>query len=156
MKLYQVDAFTTELFKGNPAGVVPLEKFLNDDVMQSIAMENNLAETAFVVPQSEAHHYDLRWFTPGMEIDFCGHATVATAHILFTELGLKPPFHFHVIIGELIVDVKNGLYVMDAPVKKLKPAVITDDMRAAFPSIEEAFWSAKDLQKRVCAAIYRI
>ncbi|NNE56638.1 MAG: PhzF family phenazine biosynthesis protein [Hellea sp.] len=146
MELYQVDAFADQLFKGNPAAVMVLEKFLPADVMQNIAMENNLAETAFVVPRDEPGQYDLRWFTPGMEIDFCGHATIASAHILATELGHQPPFHFHVIIGELIVGVKDDLYQMDAPITALKAADVTPDMGAAFgQSINEAYWAHKNL-----------
>jgi PhzF family phenazine biosynthesis protein len=80
---YQVDAFTDVLFKGNPAAVMKLDAFLPDDLMQTIAGENNLSETAYVVPSDD--HFKLRWFTPTVEIDFCGHATVATAHVLAAE-----------------------------------------------------------------------
>ena len=81
MKIYQVDAFAEALFTGNPAAVVPLEKWLPDDVMQKIAMENNLAETAYYVKNGDA--YDIRWFTPTIEVDLCGHATLASAYVLF-------------------------------------------------------------------------
>ncbi len=87
MKIYQVDAFTKEPFKGNPAGVCLLEKAMPDDWMRSLAMEMNLSETAFLLPQGDA--YSLRWFTPRKEVRLCGHATLATAHILFTEGILK-------------------------------------------------------------------
>lgn len=80
MKCYHVDAFTKDVFKGNPAVVCVLDKWLPDDLMQHIAIENNLSETAFVVP--EGKNYRLRWFTPGGEIDLCGHATLATAYVL--------------------------------------------------------------------------
>jgi predicted PhzF superfamily epimerase YddE/YHI9 len=83
--IYQVDAFTNERFKGNPAAVCPLDKWLSDAVMQNIAQENNLAETAFVVPVGE--NYEIRWFTPTVEVDLCGHATLASAYVLFNELG---------------------------------------------------------------------
>ncbi len=88
MKLdfYQVDAFARHLFTGNPAGVVPLLSWLPDVTMQQIAMENNLAETAFFIPSGD--HFHIRWFTPAVEVDLCGHATLATAHVLFTHLGL--------------------------------------------------------------------
>ena len=83
--IYQADAFTNQLFGGNPAAICPLEEWLPDALMQQIALENNLAETAFFVKTDKGFH--LRWFTPELEIDLCGHATLATAHILFTELG---------------------------------------------------------------------
>jgi PhzF family phenazine biosynthesis protein len=83
--IYQVDAFTNERFKGNPAAVCPLKAWLPDAVMQNIAAENNLAETAFVVPVGET--YEIRWFTPTVEVDLCGHATLASAYVLFHELG---------------------------------------------------------------------
>ena len=84
MKMYQVDAFSQELFKGNPAAVIILEEWLDESVMQNIAMENNLAETAFV-KKIDARNFEIRWFTPAAEVDFCGHATLASACIsLFT------------------------------------------------------------------------
>lgn len=83
--IYQVDAFTNERFKGNPAAVCPLDNWLSDAVMQNIAAENNLAETAFIVPAG--NEYEIRWFTPTVEVDLCGHATLASAYVLFNELG---------------------------------------------------------------------
>ncbi len=82
--IYQVDAFTSQTFGGNPAAVVPLDAWLPDDVMQNIAIENNLSETAFFVPDGD--DYFLRWFTPTYEIDLCGHATLATSHVILNEL----------------------------------------------------------------------
>ena len=84
--IYQVDAFSSRVFSGNPAAICPLEDWLADDVMQSIAAENNLAETAFFLP-SGPNRYHLRWFTPACEVELCGHATLASAHVLFHELG---------------------------------------------------------------------
>ena len=83
--IYQVDAFSNQLFKGNPAAVCPLTEWLPDELMQNIAQENNLAETAFIVPAGEG--YEIRWFTPKVEVDLCGHATLASAHVVFHELG---------------------------------------------------------------------
>ena len=80
LPLYQLDAFTDTLFSGNPAAVVPLDAWLSDETMQHIAAENNLAETAFYVPTETGYH--LRWFTPTVEVDLCGHATLATAYVL--------------------------------------------------------------------------
>lgn len=85
IKIYQVDAFATELFSGNPAAVCPLEKFLPDEVLQSIAAENNLPETAFIVSQKCAD-YAIRWFSPTQEVSLCGHATLAAAHVVFNIL----------------------------------------------------------------------
>lgn len=83
LPIYQVDAFTNELFKGNPAAVVILDKWPEDNTMQNIAKENNLAETAFVAPHNT--HLHIRWFTPTTEVDLCGHATLAAAHVLFNH-----------------------------------------------------------------------
>ena len=85
IKMYQVDAFTDSLFGGNPAAVCPLDKWLADDTMQAIAAENNLAETSFVVEQEDG--YAIRWFTPTIEVDLCGHATLATGYVLFNIMG---------------------------------------------------------------------
>jgi len=141
---YQVDAFTDELFKGNPAAVMKLDSFLPDDLMQTIALENNLSETAYVVPSGD--HFKLRWFTPTVEIDFCGHATVATAHVLATEHSLTPPFVFETKIGRLSVDIIDGRYVLDAPISKAVPTDITEGMREAFPvKLEAAFMAGNNL-----------
>ena len=80
IKIFQIDAFTDQLFKGNPAAVCPLEAWLPDDLMQKIAFENNLSETAFFV--KEGNEYHIRWFTPKTEVDLCGHATLASAHVV--------------------------------------------------------------------------
>jgi PhzF family phenazine biosynthesis protein len=87
MQIFQVDAFTKELFEGNPAAVVPLSEWLPDDLMQRIAMENNLAETVYFVPEGDK--YMIRWFTPTVEVDLCGHATLAAGQVLFEEMGFK-------------------------------------------------------------------
>ena len=115
LSLFQVDAFTDRLFGGNPAAVVPLKEWLSPPEMQKIAAENNLAETAFFVPQGE--NFELRWFTPELEIDLCGHATLATAHILFTELGHREShIHFHTLkAGTLTVTREGNLYTLDFP-----------------------------------------
>ncbi|PHR91785.1 MAG: hypothetical protein COA69_11445 [Robiginitomaculum sp.] len=143
--LYQVDAFTQTLFEGNPAAIVPLDVFLPDDILQSIAIENNLAETAFVVARTDGS-YDLRWFTPSAEIDFCGHATIATAHVLFEEHAQntppQDPLVFHTQIGTLNVTRaqigkaekttgKSG-YVLHAPNYPCRPLAIDEYMIAAF------------------------
>jgi len=87
MQIYQIDAFAKKLFQGNPAAVVPLPEWLPDELMQRIAMENNLAETAFFIPEGD--DFVIRWFTPATEVALCGHATLASGHVLFEHLGYK-------------------------------------------------------------------
>jgi predicted PhzF superfamily epimerase YddE/YHI9 len=111
---YQVDAFTGNLFAGNPAGVAILVEWLTDEVMQSIAAENNLAETAFVVPRGDC--FDLRWFTPEIEMDLCGHATLAAAHVLFEHLGYRSvSVEFQTRSGLLAVTRTESLLTLDFP-----------------------------------------
>lgn len=113
--LYQVDAFAERLFEGNPAAVVPLDRWLDDGLMMRIAAENNLAETAFFVAEGDG--YRLRWFTPTVEVDLCGHATLAAAHVLFTWLGYdRPDIHFETRSGRLrVTRAADGLLAMDFP-----------------------------------------
>lgn len=114
LQFYQVDAFTDQVFTGNPAAVCPLDAWLPDTVMQAVAMENNLSETAFFVPRGEGFH--LRWFTPVSEVDLCGHATLASAHVLVSHLGWeKPGIRFFTASGELIVSVCGDRLEMNFP-----------------------------------------
>lgn len=145
LPIYQVDAFTDELFAGNPAAVVPLEEWLSGDKMQAIAAENNLSETAFFVKNGE--EYDLRWFTPAVEVDFCGHATLATAHILFSELEQSGSLVFNTRVGKLIVKkVAKNTYLMDFPADKLSPIAISPELEKAvgIPALE-AFTGREDI-----------
>jgi len=120
LRLFQVDAFTETLFGGNPAAVVPLTEWLPDALMQNIGMENNLAETAFFLPTEGG--FQLRWFTPAIEVDLCGHATLASAHVLFQHLGYhKEQIHFFTRSGELIVERAEKGYRMDFPADRLEP-----------------------------------
>ncbi|HEX5104458.1 MAG TPA: PhzF family phenazine biosynthesis protein [Pirellulaceae bacterium] len=113
---YQVDAFASRVFGGNPAGVCLLADWLPDDVLEAIAAENNLAETAFVVQR--AGRYDLRWCTPTMEVDLCGHATLAPAHVLFEHLGYQgETIRFDTRSGELTVTREGDLLVLDFPAR---------------------------------------
>ncbi|TZF83661.1 PhzF family phenazine biosynthesis protein [Pedobacter sp. BS3] len=129
--IYQADAFTGKLFGGNPAAICPLEQWLPVPEMQKIAAENNLAETAFFVPQGD--DFELRWFTPELEIDLCGHATLATAHILYTELGYsKDTIHFHTLkAGTLIVSRREGLYTLNFPSRPTEQVVLPGGMAEA-------------------------
>lgn len=116
MKIYQIDAFTRQVFGGNPAAVVPLDQWLDDAILQSIAAENNLAETAFTVPRAD--DWELRWFTPLTEVALCGHATLATAHVLVNHLGATArQLHFHTRqSGTLIVEQQeDGKLAMSFP-----------------------------------------
>ncbi len=114
IKQYQVDAFARRVFEGNPAAVCPLDQWLKDETLQAIAEENNLSETAFFVPKGEGFH--LRWFTPVAEVELCGHATLASAHVIFEILGYaKREIRFTTRGGELTVERTNGLLAMNFP-----------------------------------------
>ena len=118
MKMYQVDAFTTELFKGNPAAVIVRDEWLAVDLMQNIALENNLAETAFV-KVIDAENYEIRWFTPQVEVDFCGHATLASSFVLFRDYTDAKRIQFHVKdLGVFIIDQDvDGKIHMNFPIR---------------------------------------
>lgn len=133
-QLFQVDAFTSEVFRGNPAAVVPLEAWLPDETLQAIALENNLSETAFFVPEdSGIADYHLRWFTPTVEVDLCGHATLASAHTLFTELGFSGDrVRFSTrASGVLNVTRRDELIRMDLPAYTLTPSQTSDQLEKA-------------------------
>lgn len=120
LKIFQVDAFAEHAFEGNPAAVMPLDQWIDDKLMQSIAMENNLAETAFFVaaPQKGEGNFDLRWFTPAVEVDLCGHATLASGHVVFTNL--EPKLNeavFHTRSGPLSVKRDGAYLAMDLPAR---------------------------------------
>lgn len=114
LTLYQVDAFANHIFEGNPAAVCPLDEWLPDDLMQNIAMENNLSETAFFVEQGG--DYRLRWFTPATEVDLCGHATLASSHVIFEHLGYnQDTIRFDSNSGALQVHKEDDRLVMNFP-----------------------------------------
>ncbi len=119
--IYQADAFTAELFGGNPAAVCPLKEWLSDELMQQIAVENNLSETAFLVKENNDYH--IRWFTPGTEVALCGHATLASAHILFTQLQhASNTITFHSKSGPLQVTKQdNGQLTLNFPANPPQP-----------------------------------
>ena len=120
LRIFQVDAFTGQLFKGNPAAVVPLEKWLPDDLMRSIALENNLSETAFFVKTEKGYH--IRWFTPACEVNLCGHATLATAHVLWQHLRFSEnEISFHSHSGLLGVKKEGDWYTLDFPTDQIEP-----------------------------------
>jgi PhzF family phenazine biosynthesis protein len=117
LTLYQIDAFTNKLFGGNPAAVIPLKKWMDDELMQKLAMENNLAETVFFVPsKTKGVDFDIRWFTPALEINLCGHATLASAYVIFEILETKKKkVVFDSKSGVLTVTKKKGMLEMDFP-----------------------------------------
>ncbi|MGI4863664.1 MAG: PhzF family phenazine biosynthesis protein [Janthinobacterium lividum] len=137
--IYQVDAFARRPFAGNPAAVCPLTEWLPAETMQQIAAENNLAETAFFIPLAEGAEADfhLRWFTPTFEIDLCGHATLATAHVLWTERGFaKPEIIFQSQSGPLRVRREaDGRLVLDFPSRPPQPLAVAQYPAALFPSL---------------------
>jgi PhzF family phenazine biosynthesis protein len=135
MKLpfYQIDAFTRELFCGNPAGVCPLQAWLPDRLMQKIAAENNLAETAFFVPQDDA--FEIKWFTPRVEVDLCGHATLASAYVIFEYLDYKDDIiRFNSKSGPLVVKKKGKLLTLDFPADFCDPSNPPDGLFEAIGS----------------------
>jgi PhzF family phenazine biosynthesis protein len=139
--LFYIDAFTSEVFKGNPAAVCILESWLPDDILQSIAFEHNLSETAFVVKQ-EKELFELKWFTPKTEMEICGHATLAAAHVLYNifDFGNKP-IKFRTKSGILpVVKEPDGKLTLDFPIYKNDPYVLSEDLKNALGiSAGEAF-----------------
>jgi PhzF family phenazine biosynthesis protein len=126
IRLVQVDAFTDKTFGGNPAAVCPLDRWLSDDLLQAIAAENNLSETAYFVPKGD--DYELRWFTPVAEIDLAGHPTLATAWVMINTLGIaRDKFVFHTKIGDTLVVTREGdRLAMDFPARPPSPKDIGD------------------------------
>ena len=130
LPLYWVDAFTDRPFGGNPAAVIPLESWLDDGLLQRIANENGLSETSYFVRTGPARA-QLRWFTPAVEVDLCGHATLAAAHVLFSELGqAESPFVFDTLSGSLSVARRDSRYELDFPARPAGPAEATPDLVA--------------------------
>ncbi len=114
LKIYQIDAFATKAFEGNPAAVCPLDDWLPTETMQAIAMENNLSETAFFTKTEDS--FEIRWFTPAIEVDLCGHATLASAHVLYQHLNYEGKvIRFHSRSGVLEVEKANEGYTLDFP-----------------------------------------
>lgn len=127
IKQFQVDAFASKVFEGNPAAVCPLDHWLVDEVLQAIAGENNLSETAFFVPSAKG--FQLRWFTPVAEVDLCGHATLASAHVIFNMLSYaKASVCFETRSGELTVKRKGELLEMDFPASFPKPCQLSGQL----------------------------
>ena len=139
-----VDAFADRVFEGNPAAVCVLERWPDEALMMSITRENNLSETAFAVPEGEG--YRLRWFTPGGEIDLCGHATLAAAYVIdqFVQPGVQS-IRFQTLSGLLTVTRRGELYEMDFPAYTLKQLEVTDAITEALGARPREVWRARDL-----------
>ena len=132
LTIYQVDAFTKNIFGGNPAAICPLEKWLDKDKMQKIALENNLSETAFFVKNGDK--YDLRWFTPVNEVNLCGHATLASAFVYFNFINKDAQrIVFSTLSGDLIVERKDDLLIMNFPSNKPHVITPTKELLDVFP-----------------------
>jgi len=143
LQIFQVDAFTSETFGGNPAAVVPLDSWLADDVMQKIAAENNLSETAFFVKEADAYH--IRWFTPAVEVDLCGHATIATSHVIFDCLKAPTEFiKFHSDkSGELGVQKVDDKLVLDFPSYPVTKIEHIAELSVAMGEVPAQMWETQ-------------
>ena len=130
LDIYQIDAFTDELFKGNPACVMPLNKWLPDELLQKIAQENAVAETAYYIQEED--RFSLRWFTPDIEMDLCGHATLSTAHVIKNEMGYAgDEIVFDTLSGQLKVTASADLISMNFPSRMPEPVVLPDPIKRA-------------------------
>ena len=143
ISLYQIDAFASRLFEGNPAAVCPLDAWLPNKTMQAIAAENNLSETAFFVPSGNGFH--LRWFTPKSEVDLCGHATLASAYVLFEILDYeKDRIEFDSRSGILTVTKDRDWLVMDFPAQPPVPCDMPEEVVKAFKTAPSECLFAED------------
>lgn len=145
LPIYQVDAFASKLFTGNPAAVCPLEEWLPDETLQAIAEENNLSETAFFVKNSG--HFHIRWFTPNSEVDLCGHATLAAAHVIFNHLGYEEVLiNFQCLSGKLIVKNAGEYLTMNFPADKIEPLTSLEKLSQALGVVvKEAYLGVSDI-----------
>jgi PhzF family phenazine biosynthesis protein len=140
---YQVDAFADKVFAGNPAAVCPLQQWLPDSVMQNIAMENNLSETAFYVKENEG--WRIRWFTPTVEVDLCGHATLATAFVMFNHEGATgDTISFQSRSGNLTVTKKDDFFTLDFPADTIQPMELTPALQCFDEKVLELFKGKTD------------
>lgn len=144
LPLYQIDAFTSRLFGGNPAAVVTLNQWLDDDALQAIAAENNLAETAFVVPREDMAL--LRWFTPTVEVDLCGHATLAAGYVLFTyHYPSLKKLSFKTHSGVLAVSREGDRLTLDFPARPGTPIEVSDGLASALGARPREAYLARDI-----------
>lgn len=143
LTIYQIDAFSTHVFGGNPAAVCPLEEWLADELMQKIAAENNLSETAFFVPRETG--FEIRWFTPTIEVNLCGHATLAAAFVLFYELAYQGnKITFYSQSGILNTYLDDAFIILDFPSNPPKACVTPQPIQQVFGQVVETCLSADD------------
>lgn len=146
--IYQVDAFSSTVFSGNPAAICPLDEWLPDEQLQAIATENNLSETAYLV-RKDGDGFHLRWFTPGCEVDLCGHATLASAYVLFNELGERGDLlRFHTLSGELRVRRQGDLLALDFPARPPSPVAPDSLLVTALGGTPREVLAARDYMVR--------
>ena len=144
LPIFQIDAFTDKLFAGNPAAICPLESWLPDELLQSIAAENNLAETAYFVREQNGYH--LRWFTPAVEVGLCGHATLAAAWVIMNELDPQArAVNFRSLGGPLMVHRTGDLYTLDFPASKPVRLPASTQLEEAFGTPILEVWGARDV-----------
>ncbi|GAB2634594.1 PhzF family phenazine biosynthesis protein [Belliella aquatica] len=141
LNIYQIDAFAEKAFEGNPAAVIPLDSWLPDDLMQQIAEENNLSETAFYIPDGDG--FQIRWFTPGVEVDLCGHATLATAHVIFQHEGFSGKLIKFVSPRSGVLEVElevDGQMTLNFPTDKIQQLDIKEDVIPGFSIRPKELW----------------
>lgn len=144
LAIHQVDAFARHRFGGNPAAVIVLDDWLDTELLQAIALENNLSETAYAVPRGD--HFDLRWFTPTVEVDLCGHATLATAHVLLANGYVSgSQIVFHTRSGELRVERSGELLAMDFPSRRAAPRETMPELERALGAVPRELLDARSL-----------
>ena len=143
LQIFQIDAFTSEPFGGNPAAVVPLGEWLPEEQMRKIAIENNLSETAFFVNEGDRYH--IRWFTPTVEVNLCGHATLASAHVIFNELKLEDAFvpFYSKLSGHLGVEKHGDKLVLDFPSYPMEEIEHSDELAKAVGIIPAKVWKSQ-------------
>lgn len=143
LSLYQIDAFSHKVFGGNPAAICPLDYWLDDEILLKIAQENNLAETAYFVETEEGFH--LRWFTPELEMDLCGHATLAASHVIFEHLSYQGDIIKFTSMSGVLQVVRNGEQLtMDFPVWEPVPAVLPDIIQKAIGRVPQETLKSRD------------
>ena len=142
-QIFQVDSFTNEVFKGNPACVVPLKEWLSDDILLKIAKENAVAETAFFIHEGDIFH--LRWFTPDLEMDLCGHATLATAHVIKSELNYSSDvIYFKTLSGNLSVCFDFDFYYLNFPSRKADKTILPNEIKSALNIQPKEVFKSRD------------
>lgn len=144
IKMYQIDAFTEKLFSGNPAAVIPLTNWLSDELLQNIARENNLSETAFYLKDN--NEYQIRWFTPQEEVDLCGHATLAASYVIFrNEDQFLKTIRFNSNSGPLrVTENENGLYALDFPARRPATVEMESHLTRCFNTMPVAIYRSRD------------